>query len=145
MSGCYLDANFLVYYKNEDAPQHKLVLSKLADLIKKQIDIFISPLVIDEFIYAMLFSVRRKVFTDEDIRNLKKILKEILDFPFLKIISTPIDSNSQLEILEYMGKYNLKPRDSYHLLTMLSNSVHTFATFDTDFKKVFSSRLLLPL
>ncbi|OGK24405.1 hypothetical protein A3A46_01115 [Candidatus Roizmanbacteria bacterium RIFCSPLOWO2_01_FULL_37_13] len=145
MSQCYLDANFLVFLKNENAPQHREVLTKLANLIKRKVYIFVSPLVIDEFIHAMLFSVKRRAKFDKEIFNLKNALKEILDLPFLRIIGTPIDSNSQLMILDIMIKYDLKPRDSYHLLIMLANSIDTFATFDTDFKKVFASKLILPL
>lgn len=145
MSRCYLDANFLIYYKNEDAPQHEIVLSKLAELIKNKVDVFISPLVIDEFIHAMLLSVKKKRASAKGLRELKKSLVEIFSFPFLKIIEIPTDTTSQLKVLDMMKEYNLQPRDAYHLLIMLSNSVDTFATFDKDFHKVFASKIISSL
>jgi len=41
-----------------------------------------------------------------------------------------------------MEKYDLCPRDAYHLLTMIYNKIDSFATFDTDFNKVFEDKLI---
>ena len=143
MKKCYLDANFLIHARNKDAPEHAAASAKLEMLAKDKYELYISPLIIDEFIHTLL-SIKRLNKNNSRIIDLRKDLQQLLDLPKIVIINPPIDKKSQFLILEFMQKYNLKPRDSYHLLTMLSNSIDTFATFDSDFKKVFSSKLLLP-
>lgn len=39
-------------------------------------------------------------------------------------------------------KFNLRQRDVYHLLTMQENGIDEFATFDTDFIRVFAQKIL---
>ena len=143
MTKCYLDANVLVHLKNQNSVEHDPALSKLIQLNKERAELYISPLIIDEFIHAMLFLKRNKKLAETfDIR---RDLQELLDLPRLSLINPPADKKSQLQIPDFMEKYKIGPRDSYHLLTMLSNSIDTFATFDTDFRRVFSSKILLPL
>ncbi|OGK17453.1 hypothetical protein A2774_00275 [Candidatus Roizmanbacteria bacterium RIFCSPHIGHO2_01_FULL_39_12c] len=142
MKRCYLDANFLVYYKNRKSLQHKLVLAKLDKLIRNKVNVFISTLVIDEFIFTLISNIKRKGVIGKNLNDIKKNLIEVLNLNFLNIAPTPIDKDSQLKVIDLMSEYNLKPRDAYHLLTIISNSIDTFATFDNDFKKVFSSKLL---
>ncbi len=143
MTKCYLDANVLVHLKNQNSVEHDTALAKLIQLNKERAELYISPLIIDEFIHAMLFLKQNKKLAETfDIR---RDLQDLLDLPRLSIINPPTNKNSQLQVLDFMEKYKIGPRDSYHLLTILSNSVDTFATFDTDFKRVFSSKALTPL
>ena len=57
--------------------------------------------------------------------------------------SLPVGILDQLKVINYMQKYHLKPRDAYHLLTIMENNIDGFATFDNDFNKVFSAKILL--
>ena len=52
------------------------------------------------------------------------------------------DSESQLMVVELMQKYALRPRDAYHLLTIQHHKIDFVVTFDSDFEKVFSERVL---
>ena len=54
----------------------------------------------------------------------------------------PSDKDHLPEIMRLMRKYNLKPRDAYHLLTMLENEIEYIATYDKDFDKVIKSGII---
>jgi len=41
-----------------------------------------------------------------------------------------------------MKKYNLRPRDTFHLLTILSSNIETGSTFDKDFAEVKKKKLI---
>lgn len=41
-----------------------------------------------------------------------------------------------------MQAYSLRARDAYHLLTMQTNGIDGFATFDNAFSRVFAANLL---
>jgi len=58
------------------------------------------------------------------------------------LVNSPTGLKDQIKVVEYMEKYNLCPRDAYHLLTMIYNKIDSFATFDTDFNKVFEDKLI---
>ena len=45
-------------------------------------------------------------------------------------------------VITLMEQFNLRQRDVYHLLTMQENGIDEFATFDTDFKRVFAQKIL---
>jgi len=141
MKKCYLDSNVLIYFKDDKSPQHKEALDKLIKLISLQSELYISPLVLDEFIYVIkhLLSLQKSktVFTD-----LEKSLRDILDIPNIKLINPPIEPVKQLETVKYMRKYRLSARDAYHLLIILENKINFFFTFDNDFKSVFTDRII---
>lgn len=92
----------------------------------------ISPLCLDEFIYNFPGSQKQKFLA----------FKKILKFPNLTIVNPPTDTKSQAKIIKIMKKFNLGPRDAYHLLTMKHHKIKYFATFDTDFDPVFASNSL---
>lgn len=141
MKKCYLDSNLLVYLKNESSPHHTKSVTIITTLAKKQTSIYISPLTIDEFLHS--FQRELRYYKHPNIfPALKKALDDILHIPLLTIINIPTDNNNQLKIVELMEKFSLHSRDAYHLLTMINNNIDLFATFDTDFRKVFASKIL---
>ncbi|MBI3558959.1 type II toxin-antitoxin system VapC family toxin, partial [Candidatus Gottesmanbacteria bacterium] len=74
--------------------------------------------------------------------NLSKLCADILQLPLLTVINPPTDPVSQLQIISLMKNYSLRARDAYHLLIMQSNDIEAFATFDTDFRRVFAAKIL---
>ena len=141
MKKCYLDSNFLIYFKDENAPQHNLVVDKMAKLAEEGTSFFVSQLVIDEFIYVLKNYPGLK--KDKNIfQILKTILQQILEIPFLMVVNPPTDTNSQVKTIDLMEKYNLSPRDAYHLLTMMSQDIEILATFDNHFKSVFAEKIV---
>ena len=60
MTGCYLDSNFLIYVKNEDASQHVIATAKLKQLTAREQNLYVSPLILDEFIHGFCTLIRIK-------------------------------------------------------------------------------------
>lgn len=143
MIGCYLDSNFLLYFKNEDAIQHKETVKVLEKLVNQSIKLYISPLVIDEFIHSLKYLLLSKSSTINYYEYARKVLGELLLLPQIEIVSAPTDVSSQFQVIDLMEKYSLNPRDAYHLLIITSNNINSFATFDNDFKKVFADKFLI--
>lgn len=144
MKKCYLDSNYLVYFKNKDAKQHTVVISKLSQLIERDVQLCISPLVLDEFIHTMYFILAEKKMKDR-LDVIRKMLEDVLNIPNLEMVEIPTEESAQIAVIDLMEKYKLMVRDAYHLLIIKSNSIDTLATFDKDFHKVFSSKSLLTL
>ncbi len=141
MKKCYLDSNFLIYLKDNRSLYHQNASKKLMQLISEEINLCISPLVLDEFLYVFRYYMIRKKIPNI-YQNLKKAVSDILQIPSLSILSLPVSVNDQLKVISYMGKYRLLPRDAYHLLVMTSNNISLFATFDNDFEHVFEAKTI---
>lgn len=141
MNKCYLDSNILIYFKNEASPYHQQAVKTISQLVADYVKLFISPLVIDEFLHSFSLELKKGRIKNIYI-NLKKALQDILNIPDLSLINPPLEKNSQIEVIAIMRKYNLRARDAYHLLIMQANNIPSFATFDTDFEKVFATKSL---
>lgn len=136
MKTCYLDANVLVYYKDPSSAFNQISKDIIQKLIEEKWIICISPLTIDEFLYALIGLLKIAGKTNYFV-YLVKYLNSVLAIPNLKINNPPEDLKKNSKIVGLMKKYSLRPRDAYHLLTILEHKVTHFATFDTDFEKVF--------
>ena len=141
MKKCFLDSNILVYLKDDLSIYHKVASQKISKLVSSDIFLYISPLVLDECLYVFR-SVLMKKKIPQFHKELHRAVAEILQLPLLLLVNPPLTSGHQLRIVEYMEEFSLKPRDAYHLLTIISNNIDSFVTFDTDFKKVFSAGLV---
>ncbi|MBD3279983.1 PIN domain-containing protein [Candidatus Dojkabacteria bacterium] len=140
---CFLDTNILLYFILESSKYFEetrdLILSMRAD----NADICISPLVLDEFIYQLDFLTRKGDRKRKDYYELAQIFTHsVTSIPGAKILEIPSDKSTLPELVRLMKKYNLKPRDAYHLLTMLENGVDYIATYDKDFDKVIESGII---
>ena len=131
-NSCFLDANCLIYFVQENSPFHQESVNIITSITKYRYSPTISPLCLDEFLYHISGSIQQKTID----------LKTILKIPNIKIVNPSPANNSQLKVLHYMDIYKLKPRDAYHLMTMQTNKIKYFATFDNDFSKVFKSKIL---
>lgn len=133
---CYLDANVLVYLLNKKDKSHKRAAILLHSLILNNFDLYISSLVIDEVLYA-LRPYMIKTYGQRLIwQKLEFILKHILQLPNLKLANPSIVLQEQMQVVNLMKKYNISPRDAYHLFIVLCNNIDSLATFDQDFSKV---------
>ncbi|OGG28868.1 hypothetical protein A2973_03250 [Candidatus Gottesmanbacteria bacterium RIFCSPLOWO2_01_FULL_49_10] len=111
-------------------------------LTSQNISFYISPLCLDEFLHEFGKALRKKTPEKDFFTDLTRALASILDLPQLFIVNPPINPNSHVEVVSLMKTYSLRPRDAYHLLTMQVNNIDGFATFDTDFARVFATKLL---
>ena len=65
--------------------------------------------------------------------------KKLFDLPPIKPIS--IDESFTKDALEYMTKYSMGPRDSFHLAAAISNQVNAIISNDTDFDSIESDTI----
>jgi len=144
MQKCYLDANVLLYYKLEDTPKHRQTTSLIEKLSAEETTLYISSLVLDEFIYGFLkiHRIYKKKVGYDDIR---RALKDVLSLPKLRLLNPSTAKKNQLRVLSLMEQFNLQPRDAYHLLIMLEHKIRLFASFDDDFRRVFKKGILKPV
>jgi predicted nucleic acid-binding protein len=103
---------------------------------------YISPLCVDEFLHEFGKALRSKIPANDFFISLEKALSSILSLPYLSVVNPPVDRASHKKIVSIMKTFALRPRDAYHLLTMQAHGIDGFATFDTDFEKVFAAKLL---
>lgn len=144
IKACYLDANTLIYFKNEDSPFYSKTLTLVEYLVNENYHLFISSLVIDEFLYVFKFHLENMKMKKKDIFiSLNRALSEILALPNLSLINPSSEKNSQLKVIEIMKEFDLFPRDAYHLLAMMENKIKFFATFDGDFKNIFKKNIII--
>jgi predicted nucleic acid-binding protein len=141
MKKCYLDSNVLVYFKDEKSLYHKKVIEKFIFLIKNDFYFYVSSLVLDEFLYVFRYFLEKNEKKDI-FSKLKKALTEILAIPNLSIVSLSKEKEKQIEVISYMERYDLSPRDAYHLMIMKENAIDYFFTFDKDFELVFKGKFL---
>ncbi|MEK7517593.1 MAG: type II toxin-antitoxin system VapC family toxin [Patescibacteria group bacterium] len=140
---CYLDANILVFFKESSSDQHDQAVSIIERLVADNFKLFVSPLALDEFLYAALRYLRKKNTHDQDIKKeLKDLLSSILEIPNLEIINPPTAKNLQIKVVDLITDFSLRPRDAYHLLIMKTHKIKYFLTFDSDFYKVFKANVV---
>lgn len=134
MKKCYLDSNILINFKNLQSSFHQKTKELLTELANSSYKLCISSLTLDEFLYQLqqilLYQKKKNIF-----QRLSLALKSILDLPRLALVNPPVSKKKQSQIIEYMKKYGLRPRDAFHLLIMKENKIKFLATFDKDFKK----------
>ncbi len=139
---CYIDTNVLVHFKNEDSDLHKITVNKLKNLLSEGNTLYISSLILDEFLYVFS-KLLRKVTKEEKLVYdlLKKALESILEMPF-ELIEMPADKNVHKDSVYFMRRFNMRPRDVYHLKIMQENSVEYLFTYDRDFQKIAKTGLI---
>ena len=143
MKKCYLDSNVLVYLKDNNSPQQKSAFKLISSFLPEDYELFLSSLTIDEYLHSSLFILKHhKIPVPERFKKVFEALKTILDLQHLKIVNPPDSKENNLKIVDIMQNFNLNPRDAYHFLTMQENDIHEFATFDNDFKEVFTKKYL---
>lgn len=140
MNKCFIDANVLIYYKTEEDQKHKESVFLIADLVKKETELCISSLVVDEFVHALIKIAEIKKKKKAIV--VKKALTDILELPLLTIVETPNTKEELGKITEVMEVFGLKPRDAIHLMTMIKNKIFYLASFDQNFEKAYKTGVI---
>lgn len=139
MKTCYLDSNVLAFFGNENSPSHKQATDIIHKLIKQKFQLFFSSLTLDEYFHSVIrFSNEPRALT---LKKLKAAYRKLLKLN-IKLINPTLDEKKHLKVIDLIGKYNLHPRDAYHLFIMLDNKVEVLATFDRDFDGIFKRGLI---
>jgi len=122
----YIDSNIFIFpiiYENEQANISRKILERIE---KNEIIAYTSVLTWDEVAYVV-----NKVMGKADSINAGK---KFINYPNLRFIQASIDIIIRAQ--EIIQNYNLKPRDSIHVASALSKSIHNIVSDDSDFDKI---------
>ncbi len=122
----YVDANVFIssfLSENKNAELCKSILTRIAN---NDIAAFTSVLTWDEITWV----AKRRLGIQDSVEEGKKFL----EFPYLKML----DANEIVIKMaqDFMERYNLKPRDSIHAATMVSNGITEIVSDDPDFDAI---------
>lgn len=140
IKNCYIDANILIFLQNKKSLNHQKTILLFNKLLEEGYKVCISSLVIDEYLY----NVYRLLEGDklDKLKILKLNLKKVFKIPGIELINPSLEIKRHNKVINLMAKYNLRPRDAYHLFIMLENKIKYLATFDNDFDSVFKKGLV---
>lgn len=140
MKTCYLDANVLYFFQDSQSLFHQKAEDMMRQLVEGGYILAISSLCLDEYLHTVLrFSGKSR---QEMAGSLKSSLRKMFKLPGLILINPPQEKNKHIKVVGLIAKHDLRPRDAYHLFIMIHHKIRYFATFDTDFERVFESTKL---
>jgi predicted nucleic acid-binding protein len=122
----YLDANIFIFAQissEKEGVSARLILKAMEEGKFKAIT---NILAVDEVVW--------KIKKEIDYSSAIKVGRAMFELPNLEIVE--VTSKTLKEAFNFMEKYELMPRDSIHVSSMLENNVSTIITEDPDFKKV---------
>lgn len=121
----YLDANFFILYNfDQTARGHKS--RKIQGEIIEGREAIKSSLALDEVMWVTVKNRRVEV--------LREIVEDIYATPNLTV--KDVRSNIPLDALDFMERYDLKPRDAFHVAVMKTFDVEEIVSDDPDFDRV---------
>ncbi len=118
----FIDANFFIYLNCFTDEYNTKYIE-----INNKYDLYTNVLVFDELIYI---SKKKYNVLYKDTSSF--INNSIL--PFVNILD--ITTNTYNKAVKIMLKYKLKPSDSIHVASMLSNHIDNILTEDSDFNNI---------
>ena len=135
----YLDANVLIAHQTRGHSHFQRAKDLLDELWQNRVQLVISSLTIDEFWYGISFILREqgenKPFSAHGL-IFSKVLNNILSWRNIDLVSFQNSASELKKVLELIKKFNLRPRDAFHLRIMQQQRTNKLVTFDTDFQKV---------
>jgi len=140
MKKAYLDSSFLVCIFIPNHPFQQSAINLFATLKKQGYKFFISPLVIDELWWAVFREKNKlgqiKVGIKDAFKEIKKSWETIQNYKILQTIQIkkPVFLGIK-KALVYINRYNLGPRDSFHLSIANSQGISDIVVKDKDFTK----------
>ena len=122
----YLDANFFVFalFDNTKKGENARILQK--GIIEGKHSAATSVLTIDELMWVIVKLQRKNI--------LRQVVEDIYAMPNLEVRGVP--SLTPVSALDFMEKYNLKPRDAFHTAIMKQFQLTDIVSDDADFDRV---------
>ncbi|MEM3108875.1 MAG: type II toxin-antitoxin system VapC family toxin [Candidatus Bathyarchaeia archaeon] len=121
----YLDANFYVFALL-DTGTKGLNASRIQESIVEGREAVTSVLSLDELMWILIKNRRREL--------IRRAIEGIYATPNLTV--REVDSDVPLFALDFMEKYDLKPRDAFHVAVMKSLGVNEIVSDDPDFDRI---------
>ncbi len=122
----YMDANFFIFAILDTTEKGEKARKILREIVVGKRQAMTSVLALDEVLWVL----RRN--KKEEIR--RKVIEDIYAIPHLEVKA--VSALIPLRALEYIEKYNLKPRDAFHSACMEEFQTNIIVSDDADFDKV---------
>jgi len=130
----FLDSNVLISLKEKESVFINKSLKILEDIIKNNQQGVINSYVINEIHYFY-----SKHSTKANASN---VIKSLFAISNLKYEDISLNKEDIFEILKLANKHNLETFDAYHAFYCKKLGIKKIATFDEDFKKVPSLKII---
>lgn len=121
----YLDANFFIIYNFDQTIRGEKARKILEEIIAGK-EAITSSLALDEVMWVIIKNKR--------IEALRETIEDIYAMPNLTV--KEVGPDIPLEALDFIEKYNLKPRDASHVAIMKSFHVKEIVSDDPDFDRM---------
>ena len=128
----YLDANFFIFALFDQTKKGSKARQIQKGIIEGEINAFTSALALDEVMWVIIKNKKSHL--------LRKVIEDIYSMPNLTV--REVSSLIPLHALGFMEKYNLKPRDAFHLAVMENLQLVTIVSDDSDFDSIKNIRRL---
>ncbi len=121
----YIDANFLITARLEAGEKGERA-GRITSEIQNGKKAVTSALVIDEVMWVLRKNKRPEI--------IRQVVEDIYATPNFGV--TSVSSAAPLLALDIMERYNLKPRDAFHVAVMRELGINEIISDDADFDKV---------
>lgn len=139
MKKAYLDANFLICLFVPNHPYQAPAIQLFAKLRVDKYKLYVSPLALDELWWAIYEEKKKtgrvKQGIQEVFEELERSWEAIKNYKKLSVIQIkrPLEFGVE-KALGFIKKFNLHPRDAFHLATANSREIKDFVTNDPHFE-----------
>lgn len=147
----YLDTNFLFHSRDHESPKYQAASRCLSELIRQQVELNISALVVDELWWGR-FKLSYRLLTGKELTghkykhnievwqwnwpSVRRFTDEILGWERLNILESASSVELVLSARDLIDANPLAPRDAFHLAVVLRHGIPAFVTADPDFDAV---------
>jgi len=122
----YLDANFFIFALLDRTDRGVEARRLQQTIVKGQERAITSSLALDEVMWVLIKGKKRHL--------LRTAIEGIYSTPNLDVVG--VSSTAPLLALDFIEKYDLKPRDALHTAIMRENEVETIISDDEDFDRI---------
>ena len=122
----YLDANFFIFAILDTTEKGEKARRILREIVSGKRQAMTSVLALDEVLWVLQRNKKK------DIQ--RKVIEDIYAIPHLEVKA--VSALIPLRALEYIEKYNLKPRDAFHSACMEEFQINIIVSDDADFDKM---------
>jgi len=121
----YVDANIFIFARFS-LEKEGIAARAFLEKIKNGLFAVTSTLTIDEVMWVIKKNGKN--------HQLREIIEDIYDIQNLEIVELPVDV--PLKAIDVIERFNLKPRDAFHVATMEHFRIKEIASEDADFDKI---------
>lgn len=145
----YVDTNVLYMYLRTDPTHLPTIRAFLDRVVRGEIEVFVSVLVLDELFYRLLLArvkdatgrnpldVLREDLADSIAAHgqaVEKAIRGLVELPHLNVVG--VDAVDFDRMLDNIRAFSLLPRDALHVAAMQRLGLIAMASDDTDFDRV---------